>query len=103
MGQFIIHHKGAYNYYSTIVDAPLLEEPFTLDELTANIEYRFGQEGLRELPARLERAHKYGTSAIGYTSLEETIICNRAGDGETELTLDEFVARFLTLPDEETT
>ena len=52
MGEIIIHHKGKYNIWSTVVDAPLCAEAVTLKELTAWVEGRHGASGLRELPRR---------------------------------------------------
>ena len=101
MGHYILHKDGAYNIYSTIVDAPLHDNAMTLDELTEEIGCEHGQSGVRQLPDRLDRAHRNGTSAMNYTNLADCVSLNRAGENESELTLDEFVARFLTLPKEE--
>lgn len=99
MSNPIIHRDDVYNIWSTICDAPLFKEGCTLASLRAYIKQRYGEQGLEELPARLERAHKNGHSAYSGGSLEDLLICNRAGPNETELSFDDFVAQFLTLPE----
>lgn len=96
MAKYIIHKDGAYNFYTTVADGPCYESALTLEQLTQIVKEEQGNEGLRELPARLERAHKTGCSVPGQT-LEDCIVCNRAGEDEAELTLDEFTAKYLTL------
>jgi hypothetical protein len=98
MPQLIIHKDGAYNIFSTVVDACHYEPALTLGELTEVIRFEQGQNGIDQLPARLERAHRTGCSSLGGETLEECICCNRAGPNESRLSFDDFVARFLTLP-----
>lgn len=98
MGQLIIHKDGAYNLYTTIADGPCYERALTLEELTEVIRLDLGEQGLRELPARLERAHKSGCSHIGGWTLEECLSANRAGPNESRLPVAEFIATYLTLP-----
>jgi hypothetical protein len=50
------------------------------------------------LPARLERAHKTGCSSLHGETLEQCIVCNRAGPDESEVPAAEFIKRWLTLP-----
>jgi hypothetical protein len=100
MPQFIINRGGAYNIYSTIVDAPLFNDAFTLAELRQYILDEHGRMGLDGLPRRLERANKTGTSEHN-SSLEGSIFLNRAGPGESELPVDEFVAQYLTLKEDD--
>jgi hypothetical protein len=96
MPQYIIHKDGAYNIFSTVVDAPYFDSALTLDQLKAYTQEQYGLEGMRQLDARLERAHKKGCSAFDM-DLEECISCNRAGPDESEVPLDEFVRKYLTL------
>jgi hypothetical protein len=103
MPNYIICRGDAYNIYSTIVDAPLFKEAATLEMLTNWYALEYGQHGLRDLPERLERAHAKGTSCINDRDLEDCITLNRAGENESELTFDELVARYLTLPAKEMT
>lgn len=97
MGQLILHKDGAYQIYTTVADGPCFESALTLEELTRYIREEFGAEGLRELPQRLERAHKTGCSHMLGMTLAECISANRAGENESELSFDEFVTRYLTL------
>jgi RNase P/RNase MRP subunit POP5 len=87
MGRYIIKIRDQYLEWSTIVDAPVTYG-MTLQELREYIKEEYGNEGLEELPQRLERVEKTGTSAHG-GDLEGTLLCNRAGLDETELTEDE--------------
>lgn len=98
MAKIILHHQGAYNVYCTIADGPIFEWACTLHQIRLFIEKQYGEVALSQLPKRLERAHGKGTSSIWDKSLEDTIDGNRAGPGESMLTLDEFIAKFLTLP-----
>jgi len=98
MAQLILHKDGAYNIYTTVADGACYESALTLEQLTEVIREERGEQGLRELPARLERAHRTGCSSmLDPGTLEECISCNRAGQDETELSVDEFVAKYLTL------
>lgn len=97
MGQLILHKDGAYQIYTTVADGACFERALTLDELTEYIRQELGEAGLRELPQRLERAHKTGCSSMHGMTLAECLVANRAGENESELSFDEFVTRYLTL------
>ena len=97
MAELILHKDGAYNIYTTVADCACYESALTLDELKEAIRFSQGETGLRDLPQRLERAHKSGCSSMLYVTLEECILCNRAGENESELSMDDFVAKYLTL------
>jgi hypothetical protein len=101
MPRLILHKDGAYNLYTTVADGPCYERALTLDELQEVLRLEGGQAAIDALPARLERAHKTGCSSIDGETLEECITCNRAGPDESEVPLDEFVRRWLTLPTEQ--
>jgi len=98
MPRYILYKDGAYNVYSTIVDAPLLEYACTLEQLEHWYKEEYGNADLSDLQPRLERAHETGCSSRS-ENLKECLSCNRAGENESELSFDEFVARFLTLPE----
>jgi hypothetical protein len=97
MADLILHKAGAYNLYTTVADGPCFESALTLDQLREYIREQYGQSGIDRLHGRLERAHKNGCSSMLGETLEECIACNRAGPNEAHISLDEFVARYLTL------
>lgn len=97
MAEIILHHNGAYNMFSTIVDAPIFKSALTLEQLTQYIKEEYGRTAVEELPRRLERAHAKGTSAIYDDSLADTISANRSGPNEKRLSTKAFIAQFLTL------
>lgn len=100
MTTLILHKDGAYNIYSTVSDNCLYGKALTLDDLKEKIIIHYGEFGMLELPRRLERAHATGCSSIHNETLEDCIQCNRAGPNETELTEEEFIHRYLTLPND---
>ena len=93
MPTFIIKLEDKYFEWSTIVDAPVTFA-MSRDELEEHIKEEYGNEGLRELPERLKRVDKQGTSCCVPLTVEDLISCNRAGDGESELTKEEILEKF---------
>lgn len=91
MGRFIAKLEERYFEYSTIVDAPITD-PMTAAEFQAYYRDKYGSSGLEDLPLRLERVEKTGCSARDGMSVEDMIVCNRAGDNESQWTLDQFKA-----------
>lgn len=91
----IIYKDNAYNLYCTVSDGPYFVKAITLSQLEEYVKERWGQEGLKELPRRLEHAHKTGCSSSGST-LSDCIYCNRAGENEKRLQVTEFIKQFLT-------
>lgn len=92
MSRYIIHKDGAYNFYTTVADGACYEEALTLDELTEIVKETSGTDGLQELPARLERAHRTGCSGAGWT-LDDCIRSTR----EPHMNKTDFIAKYLTL------
>lgn len=89
MGRCIVQIGGKYLIWSEIVDAPVTYG-MTISELVRSIEQEEGVQGLRDLPDRLERVWKRGHSMTTDSStLEEFVMCNRAGPSDEELTLEE--------------
>ena len=97
MGTIIVHHKGVYNLYTTIADGFYFEGGLTLKQLKYYIKEEYGKQGVRELPQRLERAHKTGTSSLLDKSLTDTLTCNRAGKNEAQLSVNQCIKQFLTI------
>lgn len=90
MSRFIIHHEGAYNIWCTVSDAAVYVSALTRDQL-----HETGEPITDE---RLARAHATGSSGLG-DSLDDCIAVNRCGPKEANLSREEFIARFLTLPE----
>ena len=97
MPHYIIHKDGAYNVFSTIVDAPLFASALTEQQLREWHRQQFGEVGETYIEARLARARETGCSGNGWT-LKECIDGNRAGRGERRLPEEVFLRRYLTLP-----
>jgi hypothetical protein len=93
MGRFIIKIEDLYFEWSTIVDAPVTYG-MTLEQLEDHIRYRYGQEGIDELPKRLERVEKQGTSINANYTVDEIIKGNRAGDNEKCLTKKQIYKKY---------
>jgi len=60
----------------------------TREEFEADYREQYGTKGMKELPERLDRAVKFGTSYHKAMSAEDLIRGNRAGEGERELSFD---------------
>lgn len=81
--------KVRYLEWSSVVDAPTTYG-MTLRELKAHIKFKYGNEGVRELPQRLARLEMNGgCSSMDGGTAEDMIAWNRAGKGETQLTQDQ--------------
>ena len=93
MAHFIIKLKQYYYIWSSVVDAPITDS-LDLEQLTNWIKQQEGEEGLRKLPERLKRVEEKGTSAFNYSSVEELISYNRAGENETHLSMDELIKEY---------
>ena len=78
--------------WSTGLDAPVTYG-VPLERFKAYYRERYGTEGMKELPERLERVERKGTSDMIGT-LAGLIACNRAGDKEEKLTLEQIVERY---------
>lgn len=94
MGQYILNRGDAYNIWSDVVDACFFESALTIDQLREHIRDEFGPQGLEQLPARLERAHKTGCSALAGGTVEELARFWARVHKQDAAT---FVPRFLTL------
>jgi hypothetical protein len=79
-----------YLFYSTIVDSPTTFG-MPLEELRETYRDRFGSDAMRDLPARLARVEEKGTSALDDDSADSTLLYNRAGYEECELTKAEII------------
>ena len=93
MPDILIKIEDKYFEWSTVVDAPTT---YAMDkkELEEFIKEEYGNEGLRELPERLKRVEKQGTSCNYKLTADDLIDGNRAGDNETKLTKKEILEKY---------
>jgi len=96
MSRIICHNNGRYNLYSTISDGFCYVSSLSLEQLEHLTKEEYGESGMRELPNRLERAHKFGNSCMFREPLDAFLCCNRAGDNEAKLSTKECIERFLS-------
>lgn len=98
MARGIIHYNGVYNVWSTVVDSPLFVSGFTRRMIEQWAQEEYGNQGLKDLPARLELAHKQGTDDTGPgLTLDDLIEVNRAGPNESHMSKDDFLKKFFTV------
>ena len=96
MSTVICHKDGRYNIYGSICDRFYWTKSISLDQLKSYIKDEHGNEGIRGLDDRLERAYEYGTSSHYAQSIKDVLVCNRAGPEEKHLSLQECIDQFLT-------
>lgn len=83
-----------YVEWSTVVDAPVTYI-MTRDEMIRHLDSNREVDRSYEAMERVKRADARGTSCISpIISVEELISCNRAGDKETELTLEQIREKY---------
>ena len=93
----ICHNHGHFNIYSTISDQFIFASSLTKDQLELYIKEQYGKQGLNELPSRILRGERTGTSAIDKDEeLESTLLCNKMSKNETHLTIEQCVKIFLS-------
>ncbi len=96
MANIICHNDGRYNIYTTISDGFRFVESLDLNQLKIYIRNRYGSEGVKNLPERLDRAHKNGHSRVPGGKLEDLLRLNRAGKNEKRLSFTECIKQFLS-------
>lgn len=97
MGRFIVKLDDWYLEWSTVSDAPVTRG-MSREDFDAHYRERYGSEGMRELPARMERVDEKGTSSFMYDDAKGTIEYNRAGPNETTATRAEIIERYCVNP-----
>jgi hypothetical protein len=88
MPKYIVHYKGYFFEWSSVVDAPVTEA-MNQEEFEEYYKDEYGANGMQDLPKRLKRAINNGTSCIDKMTVEECIEGNRAGKDGTELSFKE--------------
>ena len=94
MPRYIGKIDGRYFEYSTVVDAPVTVL-MGLEEFKAYYLAEYGRCTFDGLEERLARADTKGTSSMLDSSLEDMLLCNRCGPGETELSVEDFKAALI--------
>ncbi len=92
MPRYIGKIDDRYFEFSTIVDAPVTYL-MTREEFEAYYCSEYSNSATDKFAERMERADRKGTSSMIDDSFEDMISCNRYGDGESCLSVDEFKAR----------
>lgn len=94
MGRFLIKlndkKKSYYMEWSTVVDAPTTYG-LSLRELKSYIKDEYGNEGLRDLPMRLERIKEHNHSLYSKETVNELIRGNRAGKNERKISVKQII------------
>lgn len=87
--------------WSTIVDAPTTYG-MSREEFEEYWREEYGRQGGQNWPSILRACEVKGVAAVYYRDVGEVIAGNRAGPGETELTLEEILEQYCrNRPEEE--
>ena len=89
----IIKIKDKYFIWSEISDRPLTKG-LTKHQLESFVKDEWGRQGLKDLPLRLKRVEVKGHSTYDLISLEDFLMCNRAGENEKKITIDEIYKKY---------
>lgn len=88
-----LNNKDYYLDWSTIVDAPITHG-MEIEEFKEYYKSNYGILSYEhELPKRLERVSRYGTSSL-VSTLDDLIMCNKAGDDGHCLTYEEIIEKY---------
>ena len=104
MGHYIIKlNDGKQDYYleySSVCDAPITNG-MNLDEFKEYYLEEYGRSGMEGLDQRLARVELKGTSEYNAESVDDTLVCNRAGKNETRLTKAQIIEMYCHEPYDE--
>ena len=92
MGRLIVQNKNHFNLYCTTSDNFVFVSYLTKEQL---IEYMTKTQNGRDLDNRINRAEEKGTSSLIDSNLEETLLCNRCGENEAFVPIDECIKKYL--------
>lgn len=82
-----------FGEWSTIVDAPL-SSLMSRERFVEWYLVTCGRDGTGDLPERLARAESVGTSLLSGTTLDDLLVCNRAGPNERPLTKAQIIKKY---------
>lgn len=94
MGDIIVKIADHYLIWSNIVDAPITFG-VTRERFESGYRHQYGEQGMKDLVARLQRVDAKGTSSFTDENADDTMWLNRAGPGETRLSKAEIVEWFV--------
>lgn len=94
MPRIIIKLENKYLEWSTVVDAPVTYG-MSLKEFKEYYKEEYGSNGMEDLPRRLQRVNKTGSSSMT-ESLGNLIAVNRAGENERRLTKKGIIKKYIT-------
>lgn len=102
MPRYILHHEGWFFEWSTVVDAAVTPA-MTPAEFTSYYRNYYGLRDMAELPARLERAVRVGTSSKvpGHESARSVVANNRMGESGQSLSFDDVISAIISAREEE--
>lgn len=90
MPSYIVHHDGWFFQWSTVSDGPG-SWGMRRSEFEEWYRDEFGRTGMADLPERLDRAERVGSSLRQETSAEDAVRNNAAGFEGGRLTLEQIV------------
>lgn len=92
MGRMIAKFGERYTEWSTVTDSPV-SPLLTLPEFKRYLLETYGVEALEELPRRLARVDKFGSSSQMGQTAQDLLRHNRAGPNESHVTTEEEMLR----------
>lgn len=98
MSQFIMQNEGRYNLFCTISDSFVFSSHLTREQLIEYLAPKGNKSGAMyqmDFRQRLRRADEKGTSSILDADIEEVLTCNRCGENEAFMPIDECIRKFL--------
>ena len=94
MPHYIVKIDKWYFDWSTVVDAPVTYG-MALESFKKWYRFEYGAQGMKDLPERLKRVGKHGTSAIPNQTVDQLISFNRAGDNEENLSKEMILEKYV--------
>lgn len=85
--------KEYYLEYSSVVDAPVTYG-MNLKDFKRYYKERYGTNSIHDLKDRLKRVEKFGTSCFLDSNVDDTILCNRAGENGENISKDQLIKHF---------
>lgn len=92
MSQYIVKLKDNYLEWSTVSESPTTRG-MTREQMRQYLLEKGQREVEAEIEERLMRADAHGSSSIPPQTAEDIVTVNRAGENESQLTLDEIYER----------